>query len=326
MLFNELNLHEENELISNVAEIARKVKGSAACNGLKFSRYYGIISFDGDSMGKWLSGEEIDENISLRQYHSELSQHIGEFAKKASEIMDAPKGKIVYAGGEDFLGFVNCEYVFEVMKELRKLFDRIVNQPIKKYCKNKEKNLTFSAGICISHYKVSLSNSIIMTKEMESKSKNIDGKNAFSMALLKRSGEIKEATYKWQDIGEESYDIIDNIISVMENLKNGCFSNNFIYSLGKELEMFTDKKDDENNEQKEIIDKVIQSEIKRLVNRSANMSISDAGKIKDMVCSLKSIYGKSNVEGSSMSSKENFMNLLYIITFLTKEVYYDNRN
>ena len=112
--------------------IERNVIERAKNEGLKLSKYYGIISFDGDSMGKWLSGEKIDENkCNLLEFHKSLSGLLGEFSKKAQEIIVEPWGRIVYAGGEDFLAFINAEYLFDAMLSLRTLFDTVVNKPLK---------------------------------------------------------------------------------------------------------------------------------------------------------------------------------------------------
>ena len=87
---------------------------------------------------------------NLLNFHRELSSLLGEFSDKARNTIIAPKGRIIYAGGEDFR-FINLENLFIVMKDLRQLFDITVNQPLKKYYKNEQDNLTFSAGVCITH-------------------------------------------------------------------------------------------------------------------------------------------------------------------------------
>ena len=214
-------------------DIERNVTEKAKKEGLKLSKYYAIISFDGDGMGKWLSGEKIDESkCTLLDFHKTLSKLLGEFSQKAKEIVVEPWGKIVYAGGEDFLGFINIEYLFDVMLSLRILFDTVVNKPLKKYAKKEDDNLTFSAGISISHYKISLSNSIKWAKMMEKKAKKIDGKNSFAIALLKRSGDGKIAKFRWQEDSSNEFTIINDIKNVICNLKDGYFSDTFIYTLG----------------------------------------------------------------------------------------------
>lgn len=328
MLNKRLGVEEEKALIKDLKAIENDIKEEAKNKGVKLSKYYGIISFDGDSMGKWLSGEKIDESKgTLLEFHKELSKLLGKFSNKVWEIITAPKGRIIYAGGEDFLGFISLEYLFEVMANLRRLFDTVVNQPLKKYYKNGKENLTFSSGVCISHYKTTLSNSIIWAKKMEERAKSADGKNAFAIALLKRSGDIKMTSFKWQENEETDYSIIKEVREIIDRLRKGYFSDSFIYTLGETIKKLPDKYDLERNMNKETLDTMIRSEIKRLVKRSADNSKIGNNldeKIEEMVNSLINIYNRSNIDKDN--TKNNFMDLLYILTFIKGEVYYENRN
>ncbi len=54
------------------------------------------------------------------------------------------------------LGFVNLQYLFEVMKELREAYEALVSEPVRsKFAL--QKSLSFSAGVAIAHYKEPLS-------------------------------------------------------------------------------------------------------------------------------------------------------------------------
>jgi len=64
---------------------------------------------------------------NLKEFHKKLSEKLLDFGKWATDYLTAPLGKTVYAGGDDFLGFVNLKHLFSVMKELRSKFDEIVN-------------------------------------------------------------------------------------------------------------------------------------------------------------------------------------------------------
>lgn len=330
MLKKEISPVEGKELMEKLKKTEMDVVEKAKHKGLKLSKYYAIISFDGDGMGKWLSGEKIDESkCDLLEFHETLSKLLGEFSQEVKKTIVEPWGKIVYAGGEDFLGFINIEDLFGAMLSLRILFDTVVNKPLKKYFKNEEDNLTFSAGISISHYKISLSNSIKWAKKMEDKAKEIDGKNSFAIALLKRSGDGKITKFRWQEDSSDEFTTIKEIKNIINNLKEGYFSNTFIYTLGDTIfKLPSSDYDWERIEEKETVDAMIQYEIHRLVKRSFNSEEmgSSNGKIDEMVNSLINIYNRSNVGDISTDYKDNFMDLLYILAFLVGEVYYDNRN
>lgn len=325
MLHRDVEDEQVKRIIEKLKEIENEVKEKAKKEkGLKLSRYYAIISFDGDSMGKWLSGEKVDLNkCTLLDFHEQLSKLVGEFSKEVKKTIVEPRGKIVYAGGEDFLGFVNLEYLFDVMLTLRSLFDAIVNKPLKKYFQDENDNLSFSAGMSISHYKITLSNSIIWAKKMEKEAKKINGKNGFAIALLKRSGDGKVVKFRWQENESDEFTIINEIKSVIDNLKNGYFSNSFIYGLGKIMNKLPKKY--ETVEDIETVDAAIKTEIYRLVKRSFNIEKfkeKDKVKIDEMTNLLVNIFNKSRIEKEDQNPKDNFMDLLYILSFLVEEVYY----
>lgn len=327
MINKVLTEKEEEELIRELKAKEKHIKNEIKEKGLKPSKYYGIISFDGDSMGKWLSGEKIDEKKgSLLEFHKNLSSLLGKFSDEARNTIIASKGRIIYAGGEDFLGFINLENLFIVMKGLRQLFDTKVNLPLKKYYKNEKDNLTFSAGICITHYKTTLFNSIMWAKKMEEKAKDMDGKNAFAIALLKRSGEIEMASFKWQEDNED-YTIIEFAKEIIDVLAKGYFSDSFIYALDETIRRLPDEYKSKKDINKETLNNMMKSEIKRLVKRSADSSkIGNNAdkKIEQLTDCLIDIYNRSNIHKEGI--KNNFMDFLYILTFIKGEVYCENRN
>ncbi|MEM1875089.1 MAG: type III-B CRISPR-associated protein Cas10/Cmr2, partial [Candidatus Hadarchaeales archaeon] len=126
------------------------------------SRYYAIVHFDGDNMGKWLSGELLPEieysynsrtwkkiseifldadgrtKISFAKYLSELSKTkiltpaihaaISTALKNYSLefvkniIEEEHLGNLIYAGGDDVLAFVNLSDLLDVIQKLRWAF------------------------------------------------------------------------------------------------------------------------------------------------------------------------------------------------------------
>jgi len=140
----------KNLIVEHQKEIAKAAKRL----DLHLSTYYAILVFDADSMGNALKDKP-------KKYQKDLSKCLGDFAKQATDYIDGfsdkiQKGKTVYAGGDDFLGFINLDYLFEAMKWLRKNFDITINKGMEKL-KHDSPNLSFSAGIAIAHYKTPLS-------------------------------------------------------------------------------------------------------------------------------------------------------------------------
>ncbi|OOC46913.1 type III-B CRISPR-associated protein Cas10/Cmr2 [Thermosipho sp. 1223] len=263
------------------------------------SKYYAIVMLDGDSMGKWLSGEFLSDKSHLRDFHLELSKKLGEYTDKTKEIIEG-KGKLVYAGGDDVLSFVNIDHLLFVMKNLRDFFPKF--EEIKNV-KNRNKS-SASMGVAIAHYKTPLSEVIKWARKMEKEAKEDkkDKKDAFAIAVLKRSGEIHKIKYKWYLNGKSTVDIIKSIVKSIINKK---FSNTFTKVLADELRRF----------KYDVNEKFIKSECKRLLKRASNpngvsLKSNEIGELSDKLLYLF-------VESYSL---QNFISTLNIINFLSKEV------
>ena len=112
----------------------------------KPNKQYALINFDGDNIGKILS-EGLD-NIELEQFHREFSRKLSNFSKKVKKIISSEKGRVVYSGGDDFLGFVNLYYLDDVLDDIKRSFDEVVNIYNTK--------ISYSTSVVIAHYKAPL--------------------------------------------------------------------------------------------------------------------------------------------------------------------------
>jgi CRISPR-associated protein Cmr2 len=304
---------------SQLSELEKEAKEL----GLQFSKYYAILVFDADSMGTKLAKCE-----DVKQ-HQELSDLLGSFAKIATEFIDGKKaytfkdgsessqierGRTVYAGGDDFLGLINLNHLFESVKDLRKIFDEEVNEKLT----NQDLQLSFSAGIAIAHYKSPLSEVLNYARAMEKKAKNIEEKDSFSLAVLKHSGEIHETMFKWF-YKEDSKTIWTTEIAkrLSTYLGSKQLSDKFITTLGIEFEKLMDKEgkmpfsENENPEFHEIF----RSEIYRLAKRASKLKDSDLKEITDL---LFTVYEKSEKE--NRLSLQNFINFLSICEFIGRNL------
>ncbi len=272
MLFEE-NLNEKNILNKTQRELLQGL--FAPLKKRLQTRYYALVLFDGDRMGKWLSGENNRSGGDLEEFHHVLSEALATFAQAAKEHLNRENGngQVIYAGGDDFLGFVNIHHLFGVMKHLRTAFDRMVNQHIAKY-KKEGQHLTFSAGVVIAHYKTPLSEVLEKARKVEKAAKKEGDRNAFGIAVMKHSGEIQEAVYKWdQDekspSGCSNWEALERVYLAL-NKDSGNFSHTFIQNLTTEMVGLTGR--DLHNlppgEEREAISKGIHLEIRRLVDRS----------------------------------------------------------
>lgn len=291
------------------------------------TRYYAIIRFDGDKMGEWLSGANNKKQEDLEEFQSELSGALARFAKEARSYLNQAEGRghTIYAGGDDFLGFVNIHHLFGVMKHLRERFDVVVNSAISNF-KQPDKHLTFSAGIVIAHYKTPFSEVLKKTKAVESIAKKEGGSNAFAIAVMKHSGEIHQAIYKWDKeafsaSGCSNLEAFEHISKSLDK-EEGDFSNNFIQNLTHEilgLAGIDMKNLPTDSRGKDIIHLIIPEEIKRLLNRSyKEEKIKHKEKIDSLHKSVVDLW--MNSPKDSNHRPRNFIHALHVADFLTRKI------
>jgi CRISPR-associated protein Cmr2 len=323
-------------------KVAELNKNRLPQDELKFMKYYGILVFDGDSMGSWVSGEHLKEEYKnkLEEFQGVLSATLSKFSTYIGEYKDNPTqelyfskyctyGRPVYSGGDDFLGFININHLFEVLEGLRTEFDKRVNQnpELRKYIKAEE-NLNFSAGVCIAHYKTPLNEVLQTARAMEKKAKAVEGKNAFAIAVMKHSGEQHQADLQWYKNGNETI-TISYLSSIYNELKAENFSNTFIKNLNTEFDKldFGDNNNTELMKKSSLISKMCEAEIDRLVDRSCMLKNTEGlstetfkelnqEKIKRMQDTVKILYDlarKPNYEAN------NFLHWLNIIDFMHRK-------
>ncbi|MBS6645725.1 MAG: type III-B CRISPR-associated protein Cas10/Cmr2 [Clostridiaceae bacterium] len=160
---------------------------------VKLSSYYAIIKFDGDSMGDAFRVLETPEE------QQKLSEKISCFAHKAPKIISSYQGQPVFAGGEDFLGFLPLDGLFDCIAELHENFLEQIG-------------LSFSAGISIGHLMQPLKEVMEYVDAAEAAAKRMPGKNAAAVNIMKRSGDIvkmppyklsgDDALIQWKHLGE----------------------------------------------------------------------------------------------------------------------------
>ena len=267
---------------------------------LKFQKYYAILTFDGDSMGEWLA------KATSWKEHQDFSKLLIDFAQKAKNYLDSGKGKSVYAGGDDFLGFVNLEYLFEVLIWMRDNFKTEVADKIP--FKNGDKVLTFSAGICIAHYKEPLSIVLNKARSMEHNAKDWrTDKNAFGISVVKGSGEEHETVWGFEN---QSF---ENIAFLIDEMRKENVSNTFLKSFQREWERALDINGDLLG-----FKPMLKVEFERLLLRSLSSKIikEDKKNLKDKI--VKSVW--DDLYHCQDSKLSNFFTLLNICDFLQRNM------
>jgi len=290
------------------------------------TRYYAVIMFDGDHMGRWLSGEFNLTKDDLEDFHLKISKALANFGKKARDYLNSNEGvgHTVYSGGDDFLGFVNIHHLFDVMKHLRWMFDEMVNKVIEPF-RQTGKQLTFSAGIVIAHYKMPFSEVLKKAREVEKAAKNEGERNAFGIAVMKHSGEIQQTVYKWDTNENKSSDCsyweaLERIYNALDK-DDGQFSNTFIQNLTTEIQGLAgvDMQNLPAGSMGKTLNAAMRLEIQRLVDRAWK---EGRKKDKDMVNALTDIVINLWEESPKESGyrPRNFIHALHVVDFLTSKI------
>ena len=327
----------------------------------KPKKYYAVLYLDGDNMGKWLSGEllpeiqyaynskvweKLPENFKkdLQRYtpnkiltpaiHSTISTALRnyaiEFVKKIVE--EEHLGKLIYAGGDDVLAFVNLKDIFDVMEKLRWAFSghiKLDQEKIEIYTTNNNgfvlkdgvyyltigKNATCSMGVVIAHYKEPLKIVIDKVFEMNKKAKE-SGRNRFAICLSKHSGEERVGVAEWEiEINNKGTELTTKILKDLQDWMNKdrnekrYISDGFVQKFKMEFVKLKKTSFSEG---------IINTELKRLVTRAYNGRPNEDKEekrkfIENFVKSAEKLFWRISED------IDNFTNLLEIVGFMNKE-------
>lgn len=196
----------------------------------KHHKYYAVVRADGDGIGAIIS------SFKEKKDYQEFSNVLFEFARESVEEIEEYKGLPIFAGGDDLLFFApiinsNCkEYknIFELTTKLSDIFEEKLKD-LKMEAKG-----TLSFGIAINYYKYplyeALGDSAILLFEG---AKNLEGKNATSISLLKGASKpINFIFNKAEKIEFQDFIKGFNLDKKEKNLVKGV-----IYTLENQLEL-----------------------------------------------------------------------------------------
>lgn len=280
------------ETICKAKEIFKEIE-----NELYISPYYAIVKLDGDGIGS------LYQQLKTKEEHTELSKNISDFAERARVIFKENKGVCIFAGGEDILGFLPLDTLFQAITTLHKEFPEKIKAP-----EGYSKSLTFSAGIVIAHLMDPLYTVLQRVEHLEAFAKEIDeDKNAYAIELLKRSGGSIVLRNKF----ERNCASLNILYKVAQMLQKQQFSRSFIQNLSHLL-MQLKGLDGDNKEN------MIAAMIKQVLKRSFLMLSTE--RINEYTKELIEVYRLTNHGANEVDDIVNFSNSLQVIAFLSNEV------
>lgn len=214
--------------LEKATEIQGKLSKAAADAGRSLEKYYALVLFDGDYMGEWWRGTRLKPGEQLEDFHNALTARLAQFAKSTRDEFEKDKrrGWVIYAGGDDFLGFFNLHHLTDSIKWLYNQYQQIVHEPLSHHIEGGQ--FTFSAGICIAHYKEPLSLVLEQARRMEHAAKHLrEQKNALGLSVMPGSGQTSETVIP--------FEVLPSFAQVIEHLQSGDFSNAFVGKARTEL-------------------------------------------------------------------------------------------
>lgn len=279
------------------------------------TKYYALLLFDGDDFGKLWSGHRLREEVSLMEFQKKLAEQLYKYAEQARGRLAKPKGATVYTGGDDFLGFVNLNFLFNVLADLRKTFDEIVSEPLREYLEE-GKRITFTAGVAIAHYKTPLGEVLKKARATEKRAKELRSeKDAYGIAVMKHSGETREGFLPFN--GSEQTDTLGTLRMVVDELKDPKgFSNTFINAFAREMHTLMDREDKTVG----LNDKALSVELGRLLSRSAKTYGMERKMVIDNCLEVVDSLRHTSERALGM---QNFLSLLDICDFIKRETSMD---
>lgn len=192
------------------------------------SPYYAVIVFDGDGIGEMVSGCETEEK------HSTFSQTLLEFASKAKRSIEKQSAHPVYVGGDDVLALAPLSQALPLVQTLAKQFEEVVAG-------------TASAGIAIAHHLHPLEATLSAARAAERRAKNVEGKAAICVRVLRRSGEQFDVRSKWT--------LLDRFAPLVDFFHTGTLSSKLPYAVAESAYAFEEPDD------------AFEAELKRLLQR-----------------------------------------------------------
>jgi len=156
------------------------------------SPYYAVVVLDGDGMGERLSAcLKAPDPLAA---HQALSRRLTAFSGWVQQRMQSAQGALVYNGGDDVLLLAPLAEALPLAAELADGFAEKT--------RTAETTGTASAGIAVVHHLYPLDAALAAAREAEARAKQVAGKAAVAVTVLRRSGEPRELVSPWAALKE----------------------------------------------------------------------------------------------------------------------------
>lgn len=183
------DLAEHRQALGDIQEIFRKSPFGEP------SPYLAVIVADGDRMGATLS------SLDSPEAHRNFSSHLVRFTGKASGILAAHHGCLVYSGGDDVLAFVPLDQALACARSLHDEFAEAMRASgIEGACP------TLSVAVSIGHCQALLEDLLRQARQTERTAKGatrqggVDTRDGLALSLTTRGAETLEWRRQWTTV------------------------------------------------------------------------------------------------------------------------------
>ncbi|RKY11493.1 MAG: type III-B CRISPR-associated protein Cas10/Cmr2 [Planctomycetota bacterium] len=344
--------------------LLRLIREQAEKAGEKLTAYYAVVMADGDEMGKWISGakgpdwkevfhpqvwKEIEGgglDKKLRELfphrpltpaiHAAISTGLRNFALElVPRILEQQYlGKVVYAGGDDLLAFLNLRDLLPAIHLLRLAYSGMIKcerQQIHpdpsnrsgfveidgRYLPTMGPNATLSVGVCIAHYKAPLRLALAAARRsLDILAKQNAGRDAVGFCVLKHSGETVEVGAKWWvscDFCGSRFELLPSLGQLCNSMRQEqpmYVSDTFITGLQEEFGAF---------KAQGLPVEAVQREIRRLVQRAVNATPQTERQKKQEFAERVASLVTGFYCCASRKDWDSFISLLRLAQFLVRE-------
>ena len=209
----------------------------------------------GDHLADWDQILNTPRPLST-SLHASLSASLSNFALRCVRrvIEERHLGRVVYAGGDDLLAFLPLREVLPAVRELRALFAgaaRVQDDDVevhfgcstgfldfeeegrKEWLLMPGPSITLSAGVAIVHHMHPLDGALAEARRAEEEAKEVYGRDALCIHLLRRSGEPRQVGAHWLVQGTDVLALAGQLQNWFGKAEEGL-SSRLVYSLARE--------------------------------------------------------------------------------------------
>jgi CRISPR-associated protein Cmr2 len=194
---------ERYEEVYNTLDTLAKKDETIKQNYKPYHKYYAVISADGDKIGQTIRNIYNENPEEITTLSKNLYTYIAKEELPLVKLFDDFGGMLIYAGGDDLLGFVPIfgkhmiegenrnKHIFDLLEELSTRFKQIVGE-----------NVSLSFGVSINYYKSPMIEAIkaSYTLLQEAKENNTEQKSgSLALCLTKHGGQQHKGIFFMHD-------------------------------------------------------------------------------------------------------------------------------